>query len=76
MKSLTKEYIKLQINKKHVEVIKINIQNNEETIIFMRDITAIIEKEKNKTHDQMQSILLSSISHDLKTPINSILASN
>eukprot|EP00350_Pseudokeronopsis_sp_OXSARD2_P004580 CAMPEP_0170552520 /NCGR_PEP_ID=MMETSP0211-20121228/10400_1 /TAXON_ID=311385 /ORGANISM="Pseudokeronopsis sp., Strain OXSARD2" /LENGTH=53 /DNA_ID=CAMNT_0010860273 /DNA_START=297 /DNA_END=458 /DNA_ORIENTATION=+ len=53
MKVMEKEHVKLENNKKHLELFKINIHNTKETIIFMRDITAIIEKEKNKTKNQV-----------------------
>jgi len=61
---------------RHTEIFKRSIKNNSQTLIIIKDITHIREKEMTKWQQKMQTVLLSSITHDLKTPLNSAIVFN
>ena len=40
----------------------------------MRDITEIIEREYNRSLQKLSEIMIASTSHDMRTPLNTIVA--
>ena len=43
-------------------------------ILFGRNVTSIIQLEKDSSENQYKSVLLRTVSHELRTPINAILS--
>lgn len=43
---------------------------------MIKDTTAIREREKTILSNKMQTLYFASIAHDLRTPLNSVLAFN
>ncbi|CDW87979.1 pas pac sensor hybrid histidine kinase [Stylonychia lemnae] len=58
-----------------VEVQKFNIQFNrqDQMLIIIKNISSIINYEKHKNDSKYQQLLLASVSHEMLTPLNSII---
>mmetsp|Transcript_31543 Transcript_31543/g.23396 ORF Transcript_31543/g.23396 Transcript_31543/m.23396 type:complete len:84 (+) Transcript_31543:660-911(+) len=61
---------------RHTEVFKASLEQAGQTLVLLKDVTHIKEKEMVRWQQKMQTILLSSVTHDLKTPLNSAIAVN
>ena len=42
-------------------------------MIIMKDITDIVEKEYNRSVAKLSEIMIASTSHDMRTPLNTII---
>lgn len=56
-----------------VKVNKVTLDNNEAKLVSLTDCTSARSLEKLKTESKYKTILISSISHELRTPVNAIL---
>lgn len=58
-----------------VEVTKVEIsfKSQECYLIIIKDITSILNYEKQKSDSKYQSLLLGTVSHEMLTPLNSII---
>lgn len=43
-------------------------------MIIVRDVTPLVKYEKLKIHSHFADMLTATISHDMKTPLNAIIA--
>lgn len=67
---------KIKSCNKLVEFSKINLKKKNQVLILIKDITIIKNEQQSKSRQKMQTLLLASITHDLRTPLNSALAFN
>ena len=54
----------------------IPLKQKSQQLVMMHDLQALRQVEKNKLTSQLQTVYFASIAHDLRTPLNSLLASN
>ena len=64
-----------KLNEKHLEIkiIKLTYDNKPSILIFITDMTYHIVKTKIEDNKEYKSLLLSSLSHEIKTPLNGSL---
>jgi signal transduction histidine kinase len=67
---------KIENCKKLVEFSKMTFKNKNQVLILIKDITNIKKEQQQISRQKMQTLLLASITHDLRTPLNSALAFN
>ena len=54
----------------------IPIKEGKEVLVMVKDNSVIRQREKAFAENRIQSIFFASVAHDLRTPLNSMLASN
>lgn len=59
-----------------VDFQSVNIKGKNQLLVLMSDNSAIRQREKAQIQSEMQTIFFASVAHDLRTPLNSLLASN
>lgn len=59
-----------------VDFIRTQIVGKDQVLIMMIDNSAIRQREKALMQSDMQKVFFASVAHDLRTPLNSMLASN
>ena len=52
------------------------IKRKTQLLVLMKDNSVIREREKALVTNQLQTVFFASVAHDLRTPLNSLLASN
>ena len=59
-----------------VDFQSVNIKGKNQLLVLMSDNSAIRQREKAQIQSEMQTLFFASAAHDLRTPLNSLLASN
>eukprot|EP00347_Sterkiella_histriomuscorum_P023280 403335252 len=54
----------------------LKIKKNTEMLVMIKDNTIVRQREKAIVENQVQTVFFASVAHDLRTPLNSLLASN
>jgi len=71
--------MKLKESKKLVEISFQMMKEKEgvtQIMLMVQDVTSMKNLQKERTLQRMKTVYFCSVAHDLKTPINSIMASN
>ena len=61
---------------KIVDIQRYEIRNRNQLFVIIKDFSVIREREKAMIQNQLQTVFFASVAHDLRTPLNSLLASN
>ncbi|CDW82762.1 multi-sensor hybrid histidine kinase [Stylonychia lemnae] len=70
---------RVKIRKPMSILVEIQVQNFNkcsQKLVMIRDITVFKQKEQAQAEKQVQTVLFASVAHDIRTPLNSLLASN
>ena len=62
--------------KKILDIQRFEVKNRNQLFIILKDFSIIREREKAMIQNQLQTVFFASVAHDLRTPLNSLLASN
>ncbi len=61
---------------KIVDIQRYDIKNRNQIFVILKDFSVIREREKAMIQNKIQTVFFASVAHDLRTPLNSLLASN
>ena len=59
-----------------VDFQSVTIKGKNQLLVLMSDNSTIRQREKAQIQSEMQTLFFASVAHDLRTPLNSLLASN
>ena len=57
----------------HLKFVKTNYESQEAILVLFKDVSLFKEYEKVKYETKFKSILMTTITHELRTPVNGIL---